>query len=66
MLSTLAQAEPAVTETSAAAAGSIDVWGQARHVFEISIDIFSRGATLATPDKLIPELAQLSSIWAIV
>ena len=63
MLSTLAQAE-ATPVTGAAHSG--DLWGQARHVFETSIEIFSRGDTLASPSELIPELAQLGQMWAIV
>lgn len=59
MLSTLAQA----TEESS---GSIDLWAQAHHVFKTSVDIFSRGDTLASPGELIPELAQLGELWAIV
>jgi hypothetical protein len=63
MLSTLAQAAPAATEESAR---TIDLWAQAHHVFQTSVDIFSRGDTLASPGELIPELAQLGELWAIV
>ena len=63
MLSTLAQAEPVVAEESAQ---TINLWDQAHHVFQTSVDIFSRGDTLASPSELIPELAQLGQLWAIV
>jgi hypothetical protein len=63
MLSTLAQAD---TPPAEAAKNSFDLWAQAGHVFETSIDIFSRGDTLASPSELIPELAQLGEVWAIV
>lgn len=71
MLSTLAQASTTETATTEAAAGesanrTIDLWAEADHVFRTSIDIFSRGDTLAKPDELIPELAQLGTIWALV
>ena len=62
MLSTLAQAAPAVEESGR----TIDLWAQAHHVFQTSVDIFSRGDTLASPGELIPELAQLGELWAIV
>ncbi|MEO0477319.1 MAG: hypothetical protein AAF085_15330, partial [Planctomycetota bacterium] len=63
MLSTLAQAETPATEESAQ---TINLWDQAHHVFQTSVDIFSRGDTLASPSELIPELAQLGQLWAIV
>lgn len=63
MLSTLAQAAPAAAEEPAQ---TIDLWAQAHHVFQTSVDIFSRGDTLASPGELIPELAQLGELWAIV
>lgn len=63
MLSTLAQAAPQAAEESTR---TIDLWAQAHHVFQTSVDIFSRGDTLASPGELIPELAQLGELWAIV
>ncbi|MGB0768104.1 MAG: hypothetical protein ACPGYV_10375 [Phycisphaeraceae bacterium] len=63
MLSTLAQAS---TDTAEASAESEGIWSQAHHVFQTILDIFSRGDTLAKPDQLIPELAELSAIWAVV
>ncbi|MBX2852304.1 MAG: hypothetical protein KTR15_11230 [Phycisphaeraceae bacterium] len=63
MLSTLAQAEPVVAEEPAQ---TINIWDSAHHVFQTSVDIFSRGDTLASPSELIPELAQLGQLWAIV
>lgn len=69
MLSTLAQATTESTRTTAAAepgTRTIDLWAEAHHVFATSVDIFSRGDTLAQPNELIPELAQLGTIWALV
>lgn len=77
MLTTLAQTAAPVTEAAnksgAAEAGSldagsrtIDLWAEAHHLFQTSVEIFSRGDTLAKPDALIPELAQLGTIWAII
>lgn len=71
MLSLLAQTatptnDAAAAETANAAGRTIDLWAEAHHVFQTSVDIFSRGDTLAKPDQLIPELAQLGSIWALV
>lgn len=67
MLNTLAQTAP-TTAAESAEAGSrtIDLWGELNHVFMTSVEIFSRGDTLATPDQLIPELAKLGTIWALV
>lgn len=58
-----ATTDPATAE---AVAPTIDLWEQIGHVFQTSVSIFSRGDTLASPDKLIPELAQLGTIWALV
>ena len=73
MLTTLAQtaSDSTSAETSEAAAAAadgrtIDLWAEAHHVFSTSVEIFSRGDTLAKPDQLIPELAQLGTIWALV
>ncbi|MEM6259445.1 MAG: hypothetical protein AAF711_15385 [Planctomycetota bacterium] len=66
MLSTLAQADTEAPPVTEEAAGTIDLWGQAHHVFQTSVDIFSRGDTLASPGDLIPQLAQLGELWAIV
>ena len=70
MLNLLAQTtstdNAAGTEAAAEGARTIDLWAEAHHVFQTSVDIFSRGDTLAKPDQLIPELAQLGTIWALV
>lgn len=61
---------PAATEatpaTAEAGSRTIDLWAEAHHVFQSVVDIFSRGDTLAKPDALIPELAELGTIWALV
>lgn len=54
------------TPDAAAVAASPDAWAQVRHLFNTSIEIFSRGDTLAKPDELIGQLGQLGSVWAIV
>jgi len=66
MLSTLAQASTEAAPVVEESSRTIDLWGEAHHVFQTSVEIFSRGDTLASPGELIPELAQLGSIWAIV
>jgi len=74
MLSLLAQTTaPATTPPAGvdpvvvdSGARTIDLWAEAHHVFKTIVEIFSRGDTLATPDQLIPELAQLGTIWALV
>ena len=64
MLNTLAQAaDPASAQVGSR---TIDLWAEAHHLFQTTVEIFSRGDTLAKPDTLIPELAQLGTIWAIV
>ena len=45
---------------------TIDLWGEAHHAFRTIVEIFSRGDTLAQPGQLIPELAQLGTIWALI
>jgi hypothetical protein len=64
MLSTLAQAEPAVTDSSAA---SPDLWAHAHHFFQTVVEIFtvSSGAPLAHPSELLGKLGQLGEIWAL-
>ena len=69
MLNMLAQTTAAPAKNSAAVeagTGSIDLWAAAHHLFQTTVEIFSRGDTLAKPDELIPELAQLGEVWAIV
>lgn len=69
MLNMLAQTATE-SETAAAAAENsartIDLWAEAHRLFQTSVEIFSRGDTLAKPDMLIPELARLGAIWALV
>jgi len=59
-------AQATTPDAAAAAAASPDAWAQIRHLCNTSIEIFSRGDTLAKPDELIGHLAQLGSVWAIV
>lgn len=70
MLNMLAQTVTPDSEAANAAAEAgvrtVDLWAGAHHVFQTSVEIFSRGDTLAKPDTLIPELAQLGEVWAIV
>ncbi len=70
MLTTLAQTASRSNQADATAAegaaNNINLWDEAHRVFQTSVDIFSRGDTLAKPDQLIPELAQLGAIWALV
>lgn len=53
-------------ETGEAANRTIDLWGEAHHAFGTIVDIFSRGDTLAQPGQLIPELAELGTLWALI
>jgi len=73
MFTTLAQnASQAAANTAAdpnateATTSSLNLWEEINHVFSTIVDIFSRGDTLANPGELIPELAQLGEIWALV
>lgn len=59
-------AEPAAASVVETGARTIDLWAEAHTMFQTSVEIFSRGDTLAKPDQLIPELAQLGTIWALV